>query len=314
MDAHKRAALPKVLEVKHFVSFLEKSPNFAGCRIVSFEPDERPDIICLDEAGGRIGVEVTQWLMAKQKKIADQWDSILCAATKAVKVSSKINSIVFSFGSSFYFFLECDDCGDFLGRLSLSGVPGSRSKAAINSYAEYTKCPKCDSRFRDLVARRPVLEGEIQAVLSTAFSRADDGEELELVSYQVPPGTRIADDYYLQRVDIIVGQPRHFELRPFFQMGGAYAPGIAAAALTHRLNDKLTKRSYQEIKMAKGLSKTFLLVVYDDAILENTPFHGASPVKVASAAAKRWAGLFDGVFLLLYPNNPDGAIRDSFWN
>jgi hypothetical protein len=259
--------LQKVLEVNHFVSFLEKSPHFAGCRIVSFEPDERPDIICSDEAGARIGVELTQWLMAKQKKIADQWHSILSSATTAVKAASTINSVVFSFGSSFYFFLECDDCGDFLGRLSLSGVPEYRSTAVINSYAEYTKCPKCDSRFRGLVARRPALEGEIQAVLSSALSRAADAEGLEPVRYQVPPGNCIADDYYLQRVDIVVGQPPRFKLRPVFELGGAYAPGLAAAALIHQLKDKLTKRSYQDIKVAKALSKTFLLVVYDDAIL-----------------------------------------------
>jgi hypothetical protein len=171
VDAHQRAALQKILEVNHFVSFLEKHPNFAGRGIVSFEPDERPDIICLDEAGERIGVEVTQWLMAKQKKIADQWDSILCTATKAVPVSGNVNSIVFSFGSSFYFFLECGDCGDFLGSLSPSGVARFRPAAAINSYLEYTKCSNCDSRFRELIARRPTLEREVQAILSAALSR-----------------------------------------------------------------------------------------------------------------------------------------------
>jgi hypothetical protein len=40
------------------------------------------------------------------------------------------------------------------------------------------------------------------------------------------------------------------------------------------------------------------------SLLENTPFKGASPIEAASSAAKRWTGLFDGVFLLLYPNNP----------
>src|ERR1700688_4076280 len=113
-SGHPRALKQKIQELKHFAAFLEVVPEFSGTRIISFDPDERPDVICQDQAGNRIGGEVTQWLMATKKKIADQWDAILCAASKSTAIPQNVNSITFSFQSSFRCFLECNECGDFL--------------------------------------------------------------------------------------------------------------------------------------------------------------------------------------------------------
>jgi hypothetical protein len=305
MDSETRNALQKLRELSHFVAFLEKVPEFPGSRVVSFDPDERPDVVCRDERGNAVGVEVTQWLMAKQKKAAALWDAILCAGSKIVALPQNVTSANFSFRSSVKFFLDCDGCADFLGRLSLSGVAKYRHTSAINDYSEYSRCGSCDQRFRGLASQRAELEAEVAAILSAALRQTQRVDDSPLVKYDIPRGQfRMADEFSLGHLCLSLGQPRRSPPRPIFELGGAYAPGLAASALTHRRNDKLTKQSYADIRASKGLSKAFLLVVYDDAILENTPFEPSSPFDVASAAVKRWPGLFDGVFLLLYPNNP----------
>jgi hypothetical protein len=299
--------MQKIKELEHFVAFLEKVPEFAGTRIISFDPDEAPDVICHDEGGKSIGVEVTQWLMAKQKKIADQWDVILSAASMSTAVPQNVSSITFSFQSSFHFFLECNDCGDFLSRLSMSGRAAPLQTSAINSYSEYTRCAACQLRLLDLISQRPDLENEIRSILTAIFTQVVQEKRLGSVNYEIPRGMyRIADDYSLRlvKLNIEAGQLTRSQVCPTFELVGAYAPGIAAAALTHRLDDKLNKRSYRGMRVTKGLSKALLLIVYDEAISDNTPFRGSSPIDVASTAAKQWAGLFDGIFLLLYPNNP----------
>src|ERR1039457_7415064 len=152
MDGRTRKLSQKFQELNHFIAFFEKMPEFARTRVVSFDPDERPDVICHDEGGNRIGVEITQWLMANQKKVADQWDAILCSASKSIAIPGNVSSIAFCFQSSFHFFLECKDCGDFLGRLSLSGKAAPTQTPTINGYSDYTRCVDCDLRFRHLIS------------------------------------------------------------------------------------------------------------------------------------------------------------------
>ena len=297
----------KLQEINHFVAFLEIKPDFAGSKILSFHPGEAPDVVCIDDADHAIGVEVTQWLMGKQSTIAKGWEEILSAATKSVKLPPNVNGIVFSFASAVHFFGECDACLAFMGALGPPGGTTRQQQSKINSYSDYTRCSDCKERFSRFSNLRHDIEAELRVIMAAAAAQTPESEGLEVVSFscdRFPGKPQIASDCFLERVDFIIGPPSIAVPRPIVEFGGAFAPGLAAAALRHGLTRKLTKRNYQSVKEQKNLSKLYLLVVYDDAILRNTPFGRGAPVEMASAVARQWAGLFDGVFLLLYPDNP----------
>jgi hypothetical protein len=54
-------------EAPNFEAFLRACPSFAGRAIASIEwGGDPPDILCLDMAGVRIGIELVQWVNQQQ--------------------------------------------------------------------------------------------------------------------------------------------------------------------------------------------------------------------------------------------------------
>jgi hypothetical protein len=69
-----------------FEAFLQAAPDFAGEKITDWKHsrNDSPDIICVDRAGARIGLEMTEWLHEEQTRNFSRWERVL----RDVKFSS----------------------------------------------------------------------------------------------------------------------------------------------------------------------------------------------------------------------------------
>jgi hypothetical protein len=61
-----------------FASFLDAALDFAGSEIVDWKHNQNdsPDILCIDQLGTRIGVEMTEWLDEQQTRDFARWEKL----------------------------------------------------------------------------------------------------------------------------------------------------------------------------------------------------------------------------------------------
>ncbi len=94
-----------------------------------------------------------------------------------------------------------------------------------------------------------------------------------------------------------------------FAKGGAYSPDDAFGALLRIINDKINKNNYRNLKNKLGLTKFYLIIYYNKALIYNSPFNGIEQNihTIVESLRKRMAknhGVFDKIFLFyaLEPN------------
>jgi hypothetical protein len=266
--AFNRVMASQDVELKVFKQFVALLPNFAGRPVASIAPGSNPpDVICTDGSGGKIGIELSEWLhqqqIAREKPRHDRESALRKAINSStVDPPARIGSV--------YLFSR------HRIRVAAADLPGFRDQL----YSLVERLDKRWDTFKDHDHPHGVNTRDFDGF--PLLAKYLTGMLLTSRRYRAPVhGTPWID---------------------FFPRGGAYSPETGRAALEQALARKTGK--YATLRQDAGLDELYLLLYYDQAHFYNTPFDspGFGFPEIASRLARLAAsdhGVFDRIFLCI---------------
>lgn len=254
-------------EAANFEVFWRSAPNFAGRTLKSVTwGGDPPDVLCMDDQGNRVGVELVQWLNEAQT----------AASKKQFSLEKSYNDVIQS-----------------------ASVEPPANIGFVFLYARLPLAAKDSGAFRKelydcvehVAAKYPEWE-DPQGYLFNDFghypclSQHLDG--LDFYSDERRSHAQLGIDW--------IGFRSH---------GGAYTTDWMRDALLENIERKIAKyaKPHNKLKLEQQrLSEFYLLAYYDEAVLHNTPYDapGFGFREIVAIAANKLAVTphpFDKVFI-----------------
>lgn len=259
-------------EAANFEAFKRAQPTFAGRPLVSIQwGGDPPDVLCLDQPGKRIGVELVQWVnelqMAASKARYRFEDSYRLAIRSSYEQPPANIGLVFIYAKDKTILAPQNatafrkELYDFVARID----------------ADWLKNPEWDDpqgySFTDFTGY-PTLGQHIEGLNFYARGR--------------PFSPQLGADWLT-----------------FEAHGGAYTSDWMRDALLENIKRKIEKYAKPHNKLRlqqQQLAEFYLLAYYDEAVLHNTPYNrpGFGIREIAAIVARELAANphpFDKVFL-----------------
>jgi hypothetical protein len=254
-------------EAANFEAFRRAAPNFAGPTLVNVTwGGDPPDVLCSDDQGNRVGVELIQWLNEAQTSVSK----------KQFALEKSYNDVVQSASVK---------APDNIGLIFIyARVPLARKNSAAFRKELYAYVER-------LAAKYPEWE-DPQGYMFTDFhgypSLTEHLEGLVFYSSQKRSHAQLGIDWIV-----------------FRNHGGAYTTDWMRDALLENIKRKIAKyaKPHNKLKLEQQhLSELYLLAYYDEAVLHNAPYAapGFGFREIAATLARELtasAHPFDKVFL-----------------
>jgi hypothetical protein len=254
-------------EAANFEAFRRAFPNFAGRTLTNITwGGDPPDVMCSDNQGNRIGVELVQWLNKAQT----------AASKKRIALEKSYNDVIQS---------GCVQPPTNIGRIFLYARIPLVPKKSLAFRKELYECAE------HVAAKYPEWE-DTQGYMFTDFGGYSClAEHLEGL------------DFYSTRIRSLA--PSAIEWIVFRNNGGAYTTDWMRDALLENIKRKIAKyaKPHNKLKLEQQrLSEFYLLAYYDEAVLHNTPYDapGFGFTAIVALVASELAANphpFDKVFL-----------------
>lgn len=259
----------KLRERLIFEAFYRTCPDFAGRPIDTWKQMmvDAPDIVCTDQNGKQIGLELSEWLNQEQMKYSkdrERMEDSFLNAIRSKEIPPPTNLGLVWLSTNSLTPLRQADAESFRKEL-LSLVESVDSNWGTNEDRESPQ-GYCHTDFSGY--------GRLGRYLGSLrfFPRSKFSASLGM------PWVRF---------------PTH---------GGAYSPQDAIDALREQLNKKTSKETYLDLHERQNLDELYLLLYYDQGWFYNTPFSAPEfgfrdvAEMVAQAAATN-PGVFQKIFL-----------------
>lgn len=248
-----------------FDAFHRVRPDFAGCPINWKLGANPPDIICTDDEGKRVGIELVEWLSEEQ--------------IKAFKTREKVEE-------------------SFLETIRSQEIPPP-SNIGLIWLSTQSAAPL---RQADAEGFRKELRSLIERVNSD-WEKNEGSRSPQGYSYQDFSSSPILDQYLgslrfwpRSQFNTFLGMrwvrfPNHTD---------AYTPQDAVDALLKVIGKKTSK--YRGLHQQESLDELYLLLYYDQGWIYNTPFNAPEfgfreIAEIAARAAANNHGVFQKIFL-----------------
>jgi hypothetical protein len=248
-----------------FDYFESKNPNFAGRKVTSVVGNDPPDVLCTDDAGKRIGVELGEWVNADQIEASKRREAIEQSYRDAVQsrsVSHPANIGIVHFGPKDAVRISAGDAKTFREQMY----------ALIEQID--TNWPPADLKFSP-----------------NCYVHYDFSAFPALSKYL----------HHLEFIPVtVIDPPDEFEWADFRPPGGAYSSDSAIKALAELIEKKTS--IYKDLHAKENLDELYLVAYFDQGLFHNTPYETiGTKFKDIAAMANAWLkgnpGKFQKVFL-----------------
>lgn len=257
-----------------FEYFEQKHADFAGRKITWLPGNDPPDILCTDEAGKRIGVELGEWINEVQMKVGKEQETAEKSFASTIQ-SRKVPH------------------PRHIGMVWIARKPAAMLKVTDQDQFKkeiYRLVEKIDQEWE----RNPDVNGP-------------QGYQ----EYDFSPYPTLSK--YLHALDFkpvgMINPPNGYEWLGFRPWGGAYSSQSAIDALASLVGKKTAK--YADLHAKEKLDELYLIAYYDQALFYNTPYDtSGTGFKEIAALCSEWlkknTGKFQKVFL--FDSTGDGKV------
>jgi len=255
------------VENKVFEQFTRQLPTFAGRPVTWAAGENPPDFLCTDNAGNRIGVELSEWL--DETQIAQERPQYQREEEFLAVIRSRDEPPPKNIGNIWIFANE---------NVRLSASEALEFRTQLYAF------------INDLDQRWSTIEDH------------DDPQGTDVDDFSGFPLLQ----KYLSGL-MCWSQSRHHtyqgnEWIAFMNHGGGYSPDTAVEALERTLSRKTAK--YSTLHADQRLAELYLLLYYDQGFHYNTPFdapgHGFAEIaRHLTNLAAQDHGVFQRIFLFI---------------
>ena len=250
-----------------FDAFNRAQPDFAG-RPVDWELGaDPPDILCIDDEGKRVGVELVEWLneeQMKSSKIRERMEDSFMEVIRSKEIPPPSNIGLVWLSTKSLTPLRQADAEDFRKELL------SLIERVDSDWGKNEDCNSPQGYFHRDFSGYPYLDRYLGSLRFWPRSRFNTSLGVRWVRFPNPTY--------------------------------AYTPQDAIDALREQLNKKTSKASYLDLHQRQNLDELYLLLYYDQGWIYNTPFNAPGfgfreIAEIAAQAAANNHGVFQKIFL-----------------